>query len=187
MKVGVVALQGGVAPHVAMLRRLAVDPVEVRSPADLDCVRAVILPGGESTTIHKLGAERRVWPRLKELVDAGVPLLGTCAGCILAAREVEGWPHLGLDLLDVTVDRNSYGTQVDSFVTPSPPAARRRLFIRAPRILRLGEGVEVLDTLEESGEVVAAGDARVTVATYHPELTDDPWLHTRLLEAARRR
>lgn len=185
MRVGVVALQGGVAPHVALLASLGAEPVEVRSPGDLDGVGAIVLPGGESTTIHKLGHERGVLPRVQELVAGGVPLLGTCAGAILASREVVGWPGMGLDLIDVSIDRNAYGTQVDSFVTPAPPAARRRVFIRAPRITRVGEGVAVLDALEDSGEVVAAGTEKVLVATYHPELAQDPWLHARLLAAAR--
>jgi 5'-phosphate synthase pdxT subunit len=185
MRVGVVALQGGVAPHVRVLSGLGATPVEVRSPADLSGVGAIVLPGGESTTIHKLGHERGVLPRVAELVRGGVPLLGTCAGCILAASEVEGWPGMGLGLIGLSVDRNAYGSQVDSFVTPSPPAIRRRIFIRAPRILRLGADVEALDSLEEGGEVVAAGTPTVTVATYHPELAGDPWLHERLLNTAR--
>lgn len=184
MRVGVLALQGGYAPHAAMLRDLGAAVREVRDPADLDGVAALVLPGGESTTIRKLGAERGLLPRIRDRVAAGMPLLGTCAGCILAAREVEGHPGFGMGLLGVRVARNAYGTQRDSFVTAPPAARRRRVFIRAPKILAVDDGVEVLDRLEDSGEVVAVGGGGVTLATYHPELAGDPWLHRRLLAQA---
>lgn len=183
MRVGVLALQGAFAAHAALLRGLGVEPVEVRDPAGLAGVAALVLPGGESTAMRQLGTERGLWGPLATRVAAGMPVLGTCAGAILLAREVEGWPGLGLGLIDLRVARNAYGQQKDSFTTRPPAAAHARVFIRAPRFTGVGAGVEVLDRLEASGEPVAVRQGVCLAATYHPELAGDPWLHRLLLAA----
>lgn len=176
---GVLALQGGYPSHARLLERVGVAPREVRKPAELAGLDALVLPGGESTVIHKLAAERGLLDAIRGAAGEGLGLLGTCAGAILLAREVEDHPDFGLGLLDIAVRRNAYGRQRESFV--SEEGGRRRVFIRAPRILATGEGVEVLDALGDAPVAVAAG--RVLAATYHPELADDPWL----VEELRRR
>ncbi len=180
-RIGVLALQGGYAAHEKVLRTLGAVTQQIRNPDDLRGCDALVFPGGESTTIHKLASERGLIPRMKQAVSAGLPFLGTCAGAILAAQEVRGHSHLGFDFLPLQIDRNAYGTQIDSFLTDSEQAAHRRVFIRAPKFVSWDETVEVLDALEDTGEPVALGWKNVTVATYHPELSGDPWLHQRLL------
>jgi pyridoxal 5'-phosphate synthase pdxT subunit len=190
MRIGVLALQGDFALHAAALRRAAVEPVEVRKPGALDDVEGLILPGGESTTLlHLMG----VWdfgPALRDFHASGRPLFGTCAGLIVLAREVEGPRQPSLGLIDVTVERNSYGRQRESFETETPAALGdgvgplRMVFIRAPRILRVGPGVEVL--VRHAGDPVLAREGRVLVATFHPELTGDLAVHRyfcRMVEA----
>jgi pyridoxal 5'-phosphate synthase pdxT subunit len=173
-RIGVLALQGAFREHVAMLRELGAEPVEVRLPAQLDELDGLVIPGGESTTMTKLAA-------LYGLDDAirsfGRPILGTCAGMILLDRS-----HLGL--IDIDVDRNAYGRQVASFEGDvqfgdgGPPL--RGVFIRAPRVSEIGESVEVLASLED--EPVLLRDGTVMVASFHPELTDDTRIHERFLQ-----
>ncbi len=153
---GVLALQGGFQAH---LEALGPGAIEVRTAADLARVSALVLPGGESTAQAKLIALGGLEPALHELVASGRPVLGTCAGLILCARY--GW-------LDVGVQRNAYGRQVDSFVALDDSGTRRLVFIRAPRIERVGPSVEVLATLK--GEPVLVRQGNVTGACYHPEL-----------------
>lgn len=174
-RVGVLALQGGYQAHQDALGRLGVPSRQVRGPEDLSGLSALILPGGESTVLRRLGNERALWPPLEKLVAAGLPVFGTCAGAILLSREVEDHPDFGLGWIDVTIRRNAFGTQKDSFVTGGD-SARERVFIRAPRILRVGEGVEVLDRLEDTQEPVALRQGKVFLSTYHPELCQDLWL-----------
>jgi 5'-phosphate synthase pdxT subunit len=184
MRIGVLALQGAFQAHLAVLRRLGVETQEVREARDLDGLAAVILPGGESTTMRLLGRERGLFPLLRSRIDSGMPVLGTCAGAILLAREVEGAETLETGVLDLQMLRNGFGSQRDSFVTSPPEARRRRVFIRAPRILHVGPGVEVLDALETNQEPVVVAAGNLTAATYHPELSGDPWLHERLVQQA---
>lgn len=153
---GVLALQGGFQAH---LRRLGPQAIEVRTPADLARVSSLVLPGGESTTQAKLIELGGLRAPLEEFVHSGMPVFATCAGLILAARW--GW-------LDVTVKRNAYGRQVDSFEALDDSGTRRLIFIRAPRIERVGAGVEVLATLK--GEPVLVQQRNVTGACFHPEL-----------------
>jgi pyridoxal 5'-phosphate synthase pdxT subunit len=157
---GVLALQGGFGAH---LRWLGDDAVEVRSRADLEGVDFLVLPGGESTTQHKLIELGGLLAPLESFVRSGKPVFATCAGLILCARY--GW-------LDVTVRRNAYGRQVDSFEALDDSGTRRLVFIRAPRIERVGPRVEVLASFGSEPVLVRQGN--VTGACYHPELCDLP-------------
>ncbi len=177
MKIGVLAVQGNFREHAAALRRLGADVVEVRLPEQLEGLDGLVIPGGESTAITRL-------MRLYGLEDAirafAAPVFGTCAGMILLDRA-----HLGL--MDVEVDRNGYGRQVASFEADLDLAGDdeplRGVFIRAPRVLGHGAGVEVLAT--HAGEPVLLRQGRFLVASFHPELTDDPRVHERFLDLVR--
>ena len=187
-RVGVLALQGDVEAHAAALARAGAAAVPVRSEKDLDGCDALILPGGESTTISK-GLERlALYEPLRAFAAAGHPVLGTCAGAILMARAVLNHPVPSLGLVDVVAVRNAYGTQVDSFAAPVDPGAAagleglRCVFIRAPRLRDPGPGVEVLARVD--GEPVLLRQGRRLVSTFHPELTADTRVHRLLLGMA---
>src|SRR5512139_3962041 len=184
MKIGVLALQGAFIEHEKMLQRLGVETREVRLPRDLDGVAGVIIPGGESTTIGKLAAQYNLIEPLRELAQAGKPLWGTCAGLIFMAKDVgRDQPLLGL--MDVTVRRNAFGRQVDSFeanisikgVDGDKPF--HAIFIRAPLIESVGAGVEVLARVEQGAEevIVAAQQGHLLVTSFHPELSNDDRFH----------
>ena len=187
MRVGVLAIQGDVSAHAGALRRLGAEPVRVRRKEELDGVDALVLPGGESTTISK-GLERLgLYEPLEAFAASGRPVLGTCAGAVLLAREVENHPVRSLGLLDVVAVRNAYGTQVDSFAAEVDEAAPGLeglacVFIRAPQLRRPGEGVEVLARVD--GWPVAVRQGRVLATTFHPELTEDLRVHRLLLDLA---
>ena len=181
VKIGVLALQGDFDLHRQMLGRIGVASVEVRKPEQLDEVSGLIMPGGESTTLLKL---MRAWdfvPALEKFHAAGKPIFGTCAGLILLAREVEHPSQLSLGFIDITAERNAYGRQKESFETEieadlgQGKAEIKAIFIRAPRIRRLGPGVTRL--AEFRGECVMAREGTVLVAAFHPELTDDASAH----------
>lgn len=181
MLVGVLALQGDFEAHAKLLRRLGADAREVRTPADLDGIDALVLPGGESTTMT-LGIEREgLAEPLRGLVKAGTPTLGTCAGLIVLDRE-----HLGL--LDVRAQRNAFGRQVHSFEAQlDMPAlgdggAVHAVFIRAPWVAEHGDGVEVL--AEVDGHPVAVRQGSILAVAFHPEACGETRLHEWLLEAA---
>lgn len=183
MRIGVLAVQGNFREHLALLARLGVDAVEVRKPGHLDGLDGLVVPGGESTAIGRL-------LRLYGLDDAierfEAPILGTCAGMILLAREaVDGVPdQLLLGLVDLTVRRNGYGRQIWSFEADVALAGDERplrgIFIRAPRVEAAGPGVEVLGELD--GRPVLLRQGRCVVASFHPELTDDARVHELFLE-----
>ncbi len=182
VKVGVVALQGAVARHAEALAALGAHPVEVRTPDDLAGIDAVVIPGGESTTMSHLLGTSGLFQPLAERLAAGLPALGTCAGMILLAAEVlDGRPdQRSFGAVDVAVRRNAFGRQVHSFETDLPVAALPggrfpAVFIRAPVVERVGEGVEVLATV--SGRPVLCRQGRVVVAAFHPELSGDLRLH----------
>jgi 5'-phosphate synthase pdxT subunit len=183
-RVGIVSIQGDVAAHARALGRLGAQAVPVRHAEELGGLDALILPGGESTTIAK-GLERLgLYPPLAAFAAAGRPVLGTCAGAILLAREVENHPVRSLGLLDVVAVRNAYGTQVDSFaaVADSKLPELRCIFIRAPRLRRPGPDVEVLARVD--GWPVFVREGKVLATTFHPELSDDPRVHEMLLALA---
>jgi 5'-phosphate synthase pdxT subunit len=181
VKIGVLALQGDFARHEEALRRIGVEPGEVRKPEELDAVSGLIIPGGESTTLLKLMDAGRFVPALEKFHADGRPIFGTCAGLIVLAREVLSPTQFSLGLIDVTVERNAYGRQKESFEAEGRAcldgAARplTMVFIRAPRIRRLGPRVAPLASL--GGECVMAREGSVLGATFHPELTDDPTVH----------
>lgn len=187
-RVGILAVQGDVEAHARALHRVGAEPVRVRREKELDGLAALILPGGESTTISK-GLERLgLYEPLREFAHSGRPVLGTCAGAILLAREVESHPVPTLGLLDVIAVRNAYGTQVDSFASvvdkdPAPASGLeglRCVFIRAPQLRRPGADVEVLARVD--GRPVLVRQGNVLAATFHPELGDDPRIHGFLLD-----
>ena len=187
MQVGVLALQGDYTAHAGALVRAGAEPVLVRKPAALAGLDALVLPGGESTAmLHGIAREGLEEP-LRRFLACGRPVLGTCAGAILLARRVTNPAQRSFDALDIDVERNAYGTQLDSFETttdaaPGPMglASLPAVFIRAPRIVRVGTGVEVLARV--AGEPVLVRSAAIWAATFHPELTNDgrllrEWLH----------
>jgi 5'-phosphate synthase pdxT subunit len=182
MRVGVLAIQGDVEAHSRALERVGAEALPVRRDKDLDGLDALILPGGESTTISKGLERQQLYEPLEAFARSGRPVLGTCAGAVLLAREVENHPVRCLGLLDVTAVRNAYGTQVDSFsaAAESPGFEDLRcVFIRAPRLRRPGPEVEVLARVD--GWPVWIRQGPVMATTFHPELTDDLRVHRALL------
>jgi len=183
--VGVLALQGAFVAHERALRSVGASTLQVRIPADLDKVQALVMPGGESTTMSKLLVSSGLFEVLADRLHDGLPVFGTCAGMILLATEVldgrEDQRSLGA--IDVSVRRNGYGRQVDSFETDIPVTGLSNpfhaVFIRAPKVERLGAGVEVLAECE--GVPVLVREGSVTVASFHPELTPDARLHEQFL------
>jgi 5'-phosphate synthase pdxT subunit len=193
VKIGVLALQGDFALHVQALKECGVHPVEVRKPEQLADVDGLVIPGGESTTLLKLIDEWRFVPALEKFHAEGKPSFGTCAGLILLAREVENPRQFSLGLIDVDVERNAYGRQRESFETHGEAVLDgvvtpiEMMFIRAPRIRRVGEGVEVL--ARQNGDPVMARQGTVLVATFHPEVIGEHAIHRyfcRMVGAARR-
>jgi 5'-phosphate synthase pdxT subunit len=187
VKVGVLALQGGFRPHAETLGALGAEVVEVRLPRDLEAVSALVLPGGESTTMSKLLVTSELFEPLAARLQAGLPALGTCAGMILLATEVlDGRPdQRWLGAIDLTVRRNAHGRQRDSFEAPLDITGLTGgpfpgVFIRAPGIERVGNGVDVLATLSD-GTPVAARQGQTIVCAFHPELSGDLRLHERFL------
>ena len=191
--IGVLALQGGFAEHLRQLAHLGVASREVRQPADLADVSALIIPGGESTTIGKLLVRTELDHAVRARVMAGMAVWGTCAGLIVLARDVGasgsrvGAQQPLLGLMDVQVRRNAFGTQLDSFETTllAPAVAAHAIpavFIRAPIIEQVGPEVEVLAQLPD-GRPVAARQGRLLGTAFHPELTDDPAFHRYFVEA----
>ena len=184
-KVGVLALQGAFDAHVRALRSLDADVGLVRVPADLDGLAGLVLPGGESTTMSKLLESSGLFDALASRLAAGLAVFGTCAGMILlAAHVLDGRADQRcFGAIDVTVRRNAYGRQVDSFEADLDvvglDAPFHAVFIRAPRIEACGTGVEVLASL--AGEPVLVRGGAVTVASFHPELTGDARLHAQFL------
>jgi 5'-phosphate synthase pdxT subunit len=191
--VGVLAVQGDFAEHAAMLRRAAQEQGrdvvvrEVRTPRDLQDLDGLIVPGGESTTIGKLLVAYGLEAPIRAAAEAGMPVWGTCAGMILLAREIRGGePDARIGLMDMTVHRNAFGRQIDSFETDlefkglSKPI--HAVFIRAPLVERLGPAAEALATLPD-GRVVAARQGRLLATAFHPELTPDTSLHGWFLES----
>lgn len=183
-KIGVLALQGGFAEHLRMLRELGADTFEIRKEADLDQpVDGVVFPGGESTAMGKLLVGLRLYEPLKLKIESGLPVFGTCAGMILLAKEVAGVNALHFNAIDITVRRNAYGRQLGSFCTEAGFAetgTTPMVFIRAPYIESAGTGVEILAIVD--GKKVAARQRNVLVTSFHPELTNDNRVHGYFLD-----
>jgi 5'-phosphate synthase pdxT subunit len=182
MKVGVLALQGDFAAHRRRLEELGAEVVEVRKPEQLDQIDGLVIPGGESSTFLKLLGEYG-FDRLNDFVHSK-PVFGTCAGSILLAKDVENPSQQGLNAIDITVRRNAYGRQIDSAIltlaTKLGPEPLEQVYIRAPRIERVGPGVEVL--AERDGHPVLVRQGNVMASTFHPELSDDPRVHAEFLK-----
>ena len=179
-QIGVLGLQGAYAKHLAILQQLDVQAVDVRKPEDLEECHGLIIPGGESTTMTKLINEIDMHDALlKFSVDR--PVFGTCAGMILMAAKVDDGRVKTLNLLDIEVERNAYGRQIDSFIdeldvtTNGQAFSMRGVFIRAPRIKNMGDGVEVLASV--NGEPVLVQEGHHMAAAFHPELTGETRIH----------
>jgi 5'-phosphate synthase pdxT subunit len=191
MRIGVLALQGDVAEHVAAFDRVGLQAVPVKTRAELDAVDALVIPGGESTTVMKLLARFDLAAPIVARVRGGMPLWGTCMGMIVAAHDVADLEQPTLDLIDITVRRNAFGRQIASAETPlSIPALGPEpfpaIFIRAPWIERAGPGVEILASA--GGHPVFARSGHVIATAFHPELTADPRVHAyfgAIVDAAR--
>jgi 5'-phosphate synthase pdxT subunit len=181
--VGVLALQGGVAEHLRALEQAGARPLAVRSPADLDQAAGLIIPGGESTTIWKLAEIFDLAGPLRKRAAAGMPVFGSCAGMVMLAGQLAD-PASGQETLaaiDMTVRRNAFGRQVDSFETDLSIAGLggpyRGVFIRAPWAERVGQDVEVLATEPRTGKIVAVRQGPALATAFHPELTGDQRVH----------
>lgn len=182
-RIGVLAIQGDYAAHAEALAESGAEPVEVRKPDELAGLDGLILPGGESTTMLRFLQKRHFFEALGEFCGSK-PVFGTCAGAILLAREVRNPAQKSLGVLDAVVERNAYGRQIDSAIltaeTSLPGGPLEMVFIRAPRIVETGAGVEVLALREGSAALVRQG--RVLAATFHPELSSDRRVHRLFVE-----
>lgn len=185
-RIGILAVQGDVREHARALLDIGVEPVEVRLPRDLVGLDALILPGGESTAMRKLIDRYGLREPIVALANSGAPLYGTCAGMILLADRIADGDEPVLRLLDITVQRNAYGRQLDSFEADIPipalgEAPMHGVFIRAPVVSEVGPEVEVL-ARDADGRPIAVRQGRVLATTFHPELTPDRRMHRLLLE-----
>jgi pyridoxal 5'-phosphate synthase pdxT subunit len=181
MKIGVLAVQGDFAEHEKALAAIAVEPVEVRLPRHLEGLSGLILPGGESTAMRRLIERWGLREPILELAESGAPFFGTCAGMIVLAREIVGDEEPILPLLDVSVQRNAFGRQLDSFESEVTVPVLGDLpvhgvFIRAPIVERVGPGVDVLATLDD-GRIVAVRERNIVATAFHPELAGDTRFH----------
>lgn len=182
-RIGVLALQGDFEAHAIALTRAGAQPVEVRSAEDLDKIDGLVIPGGESTTMWKLLDRENLIGKLREF-GSQRPIFGTCAGAILLASDVTNPAQPSLGLMDIGVERNAYGRQLDSRIAKLNPEGLEgeleAVFIRAPIIRRVGEDAKVLASYE--GDPVLVEQGRHLVATFHPELTGDPRIHLMFLD-----
>ena len=180
MQIGILELQGDFAAHGRVLRDLGAEVRGVRTPGELEGLDGIVLPGGESTTMIKLLHEVGLWEPLRDKLVGGLPALGTCAGLILLAREVREPEQPSLGALDVVVERNAYGRQRESFVAETSipalgPDPTLLVFIRAPKIAELGEGVRTLATYD--GDPILVTQGVVLAGAFHPELTPETGIH----------
>jgi 5'-phosphate synthase pdxT subunit len=181
MKIGVLAVQGAFREHLDTLRAIGVEGVRVREPRDLDGASGLILPGGESTTMRQLIERWGLRQPIMDLAERGAPIFGTCAGMIVLSREIAGGEEPILPLLDVTVERNAFGRQLDSFEADLPvpilgDRAVHAVFIRAPIIERTSPEVDVLARLDD-GRIVAVRERNVLATAFHPELAGETRFH----------
>ncbi|MGN7457366.1 pyridoxal 5'-phosphate synthase glutaminase subunit PdxT [Paenibacillus pasadenensis] len=186
-KIGVLALQGAVAEHIHSLQSAGAEAVPVKRPEELEALDGLVIPGGESTTIGKLMRKYGFIEAIRQFHAQGKPLFGTCAGLIVLAKEIEGGEEAHLGLMDMTVVRNAFGRQRESFETELDikgiDEPIRAVFIRAPLIGRVGPGVDVLSVYKD--EIVAAREGSLLAASFHPELTDDYRLHAYFADMVR--
>jgi len=186
-RIGVLAIQGDYAAHAEALAEAGAEPVEVRKAEDLTSIDGLILPGGESTTMLRFFDRMQLFESLREF-SSSKPVFGTCAGAILLAREVLNPPQRSLGVLDATVERNAYGRQVDSAILTEPTkldgGPMEMVFIRAPRIARVGDGVEVLASRDGFPVLIRQRDT--LAATFHPELSGDRRIHRMFLDLVRK-
>jgi 5'-phosphate synthase pdxT subunit len=195
--VGILALQGAYQKHYDIVQQLGQDVCFVRTPKEFSKVDKLIVPGGESTTIGKLMNWYGLLEPIKKHISEGMPVFGTCAGLILLAKKVDGFLPYSLGAVDITVERNAYGSQIDSFeveimlnskcqidkLTPAyakimnsnSSSQFNAIFIRAPRIIEVGKNVDIL--LEYDGNPILVKEKNILAATFHPELTDDTGIH----------
>jgi pyridoxal 5'-phosphate synthase pdxT subunit len=188
MRIGVLALQGAFREHLDTLGSIGVEGVRVREPADLEGVSGLILPGGESTTMRQLIERWGMRQPILDLAARGAPLFGTCAGMIVLAAEIAGGEPPILPLLDITVERNAFGRQLESFEAELPvpilgDTSVHAVFIRAPIVERTGPGVDVLARLDD-GRVVAVRERNVIATAFHPELAGETRFHRLLATMA---
>ena len=189
-RAGVLGLQGDFREHLDTFERLGTTAIDVRRPEQLDDIDALVIPGGESTTIGKLAEQYGFIPKLRARVAAGMAVWGTCAGAIFIARDVPGHPHPLAGLMDIRVRRNAFGRQRDSFEADLDVPALgadpfHAVFIRAPLIESVGSGVEVLSKMGD-GTIVAARQGTLMATSFHPELTHDGRFHAYFLTLGRR-
>ncbi len=179
MKVGVLALQGAVAEHIKMIELAGAEAVAVKRVEQLDALEGIIVPGGESTTISKLINKYDFFNALIQFSNQKKPIFGTCAGLIILAKEINGTTENHLALMDIKVERNSFGRQKESFEVDLEVKGIsdhfRAVFIRAPHIIEGKKNVEVLSVHED--KIVAARQGHLLATAFHPELTDDPSMH----------
>lgn len=181
LKIGVLALQGNFAKHIEMIERLGAAAVPVRLPGELDDVDGLVIPGGESTTVGKLMSRYGLDEAISRRVEEGLPIFGTCMGMIMLAERIEGSEQQRLGLMDITVRRNAFGRQVDSFETDLqiPELGEkplRAVFIRAPFVTETGESTKVVAKLVD-GRIVMVRQGNLLAAAFHPELTEDTRVH----------
>jgi len=187
LKIGVLAIQGNFAAHARALAEVGAEAVEVRKPEQLSGIDGLIIPGGESTTILKFLERGDFFARLQHFVQT-MPTFGTCAGCILLAKDVQKPAQRSLGVLDVTVERNAYGRQNDSTILLEPSALPgeplEMVFIRAPRIAKAAANVEVL--ARRDGDPALVREGHLMAATFHPEMSGDTRVHRMFVELVRK-
>ena len=181
MRIGVLAVQGAFAEHIAALHKLEVEALPVRLPLELISLDGLIIPGGESASISRLMLDYNLAGEIKKMAERGLPILGTCAGMVLLAKELSDSRVKPLGLMDIAVRRNAFGRQRESFESElTIPALGEKpfpgVFIRAPIIEQVNDSVEILTKLD-NGTIVAARQERLLAAAFHPELTDDLRFH----------
>lgn len=192
LQIGILALQGDVSAHRDTLESLGAQVILVRAPADLTGLDGLLIPGGESTVISRLCERYALTEPLRAQIGAGLPAFGTCAGLIFLAKSLEGasrnFPQTTLGVLDVSVARNAYGAQIDSFETDLPVAeigdSVRAVFIRAPRIASIGDGIEVLASYEDAPVIVRQG--AILALSFHPEIAGERRIHQMWLDSIRK-
>jgi len=190
LEVGVLAIQGDFAEHIAVLGKLGVTAREIRLPEQLDSLDGLIIPGGESTTLSRLMTIYNLREPIAQMAARGHAVWGTCAGMIMLSREITEQDPVPLDVMDIGVQRNAFGRQVDSFeqdlnVSALGAAPYHAIFIRAPVIIRVGQGVKVLSALEDE-RPVAVQQGNLMATSFHPELTNDYRFHSYFLDLATR-